>query len=395
MFCPECGHKIELAAAKFCHNCGFDLSKLPKNQPSELYKLIDTSIHQKGAKDSKEASPTTSDPLPLVQPKEEKKPDVLLEPKGIKKNEAVLSEQPSHTSAGDDLATPSKVSYLRETSYDNPSWWSRFKDKWGTGWIVLGYLFFSPQASKGYRALGSTGDLLQLSGAVVCIIIYFLLRRLLLRKIETYWLASFFSGLIAYGIVWLLLFMIGKSLAGVSSEEKTFFQLLDTEKAQMTPYMQRFAQRDQELSDGFIPDPKTQQEILRNISTAEQMARLYYSKDSMVHATITKLHTALTRAFSSSPTFRQSFPLSPQDFKIVIDSTESIWREHQNVMKGLLDYQKAMFRKDPKTEEFLSSYLNSYESLTAKEKTFGVLFQRLFGQDVFAKIREFENKYYK
>ncbi len=44
MFCSHCGIKIELNDQKFCHSCGFELSKVGKNQPSELKKMIDFAV---------------------------------------------------------------------------------------------------------------------------------------------------------------------------------------------------------------------------------------------------------------------------------------------------------------------------------------------------------------
>jgi hypothetical protein len=35
MFCPDCGGKIPIESAKFCPNCGFDLSKLRQSEPAK------------------------------------------------------------------------------------------------------------------------------------------------------------------------------------------------------------------------------------------------------------------------------------------------------------------------------------------------------------------------
>jgi len=285
---------------------------------------------------------------------------------------------------------------MRTPSYQNVSWWDNFKEKWGWGWLIIGWLFFSPQASKGYDTLGTTGQALQLFGLAIAIGLYFLLRQRMLKKIETTWVRSLVSGVLAYGSVWLILFFVGKSIVSAqSSDDRDFFRLIDTEKSRLTTYIQDFAKRDQQLSEGFVGDPKNQQEIVRNVSIVEQLAQLYYSKDSTVLATTKRLHAGLSKAFSSSETFRKSFPLSPAHLRTLIDSTESIAAEHQKVMKALLEYQKALFRKDRGSDKFLQVYLDANDALAAKEKSFALIYQRVFGQDVFAKIREFENKYYK
>jgi len=105
-----------------------------------------------------------------------------------------------------------KIPGIRETSYDKSSPWGRFKGKWGTGWLLLGYMFFSQRSSQSYNALGTTGAVLQILGFAACIAIYFFLRRRLLLKMENYGAASLVSGIISYGVIWLTLFAIGQSL---------------------------------------------------------------------------------------------------------------------------------------------------------------------------------------
>jgi hypothetical protein len=270
------------------------------------------------------------------------------------------------------------------------------KEKWGLGWIIICLLFFSPQASKGYDTLGTTGQALQLFGCAVAIVLYFLLRNKVLKKVETTWVRSLISGVLAYGSVWLILFLLGKSFVSAqSSDNRKFFHLIDDETSKLTTYMQDFAKRNQQLSDAFIANPNNQQEIVRNLSTVEILTQLYYSKDSTLLATTKRLHAGLSKAFTSSEMFQKNFPLSPNDFQSVIDSGDSLAVEHQKVMNTLLEYQKALFRKDRNSDNFLQVYLSSNDALSLKEKSFALIYQRLFGQDVFAKIKEFEDKYYK
>ncbi len=285
---------------------------------------------------------------------------------------------------------------MRTPSYENDSWWDSFKEKWGWGWLIIGWLFFSPQASKAFDTHDTTGQGLHLIGFAVAIGLYFLLRQKALKKIETTWVRSLVSGVFAYGFVWLTLFLLGKTIVSAqSSDDREFFRLIDSDKSKLTRYMQDFAKKDQQLSDAIIADPKNQREIVRNISNVESLARLYCSRDSTVLATTKGLQTGLSKAFASSETFRNSFPLSPADLQSMIDSTESIAAEHQKVMSALLEYQKALFRKDRGSDKFLQAYLDANVALSAKEKSIALVYQRLLGQDVFAKIRELENKYYK
>jgi len=47
MYCPNCGHELNIQGANFCHICGYDLSTLQSTKPSDLYRFIDVAIHQK------------------------------------------------------------------------------------------------------------------------------------------------------------------------------------------------------------------------------------------------------------------------------------------------------------------------------------------------------------
>ena len=96
------------------------------------------------------------------------------------------------------------------------------KNKWGWGWIIIALIFFSPQASKGYVSLGTIGEALQLFGCASAIVLYFLFRQKVLIKIKTTWVRSLSSGVIAYGIVWILLFLVGKTILSAQySDDKT------------------------------------------------------------------------------------------------------------------------------------------------------------------------------
>lgn len=266
MFCPECGNRLELPGAKFCHICGFDLSKMPKKETSDLHKMIDTPIHQTpklGATgDSKKLpqigkldSPKIVPPLaekpkspqgaeeeyccsdcgatinygekcchkcgqtleyeaPVVEVVSDSQADAIIEAKTMKAIPEVYTSNVSRDS-------PAGMPHLRETSYDNPGLWARLKEKWGTGWIVLMYPFFSERASKGYDALGPYGHLIQLSGFAACMAIYFYVRRKLLQRMDKYWAASLAAGILSYGFIWILVFVFSLSvpLGGARPEQ--------------------------------------------------------------------------------------------------------------------------------------------------------------------------------
>lgn len=46
MYCPQCGTQTG-EEARFCHSCGIKLPEIKRKEPSDLYNLIDASLHQK------------------------------------------------------------------------------------------------------------------------------------------------------------------------------------------------------------------------------------------------------------------------------------------------------------------------------------------------------------
>ncbi|MBI4547891.1 MAG: hypothetical protein HY707_07925 [Ignavibacteriae bacterium] len=184
---------IELTDQKFCNNCGFDLSKVSKSKPTELKKMIDFALKGHSSK-----TPESIEPKPT--PKE--KPNQVNQSQSRMQDEAEKQQQPSDSST-----SPSAHKWRSLNSQlGEQKWW-----KWGIGWAILGYMFFSPQASKGYESLGTVGLALQLFGALTALALYFSFRqRILLHTIQTVWIRSLISGLISFAIVWVILFLIGK-----------------------------------------------------------------------------------------------------------------------------------------------------------------------------------------
>ncbi len=163
-----------------------------------------------------------------------------------------------------------KIPGIRDTSYDNPSPWGRFKEKWGTGWFVLLWFFFSPQSSQGFHALGSRGEFLQVLGFAACVTFYFFIRRRLLLKMNHTWEASLVAGTISYLLIWIALFTIGQSLSSDSTgtnlppAEKSYGPLGET----VTPQQKDLASSNQ---DQAFHNAKID-ETLRNKATSTNSA---------------------------------------------------------------------------------------------------------------------------
>lgn len=179
MFCPQCGIKIKQSVQNFCHNCGFDLSKVDKNQlNSPSIQMIDSQKDEQ-IKFKIVECPYCSEDIGLTKTE-------LAERKFI---------CPSCKKSVDLLNSPSTTPKYKW------KWWGK---NWGQGWLVIVYLFFSPQSSKIYESFGTSGLLAQLLGCIFSLALYFYLRQRVLISIDKIWLRSLCAGLITYGFVWLL-----------------------------------------------------------------------------------------------------------------------------------------------------------------------------------------------
>jgi hypothetical protein len=186
MFCPQCGITIELSDQKFCHNCGFDLSKVEKNQLTSPSKQLNESQKVEQIKFKIVGCPYCSEDVEL---------------------------SPSEWSEGKFTCPSCKKSVDLSNSHSIPQkkwkWWG---SNWGLGWLVIVYLFFSPYSSKIYESFGTTGLLLQLIGCILSLALYFYLRQRVFRMIDKTWLRSLCSVLITYGFVWLLALLAAQIL---------------------------------------------------------------------------------------------------------------------------------------------------------------------------------------
>jgi hypothetical protein len=131
MFCPQCGNKIELSLANFCHNCGFDLSVIPKNKPADPLKAIDPPLFPRESTTAKDSSFPKQ--LPDSKESETEPGPSNIEPtlKKTKRKETekdLVLDEPTHSSLPRAELMPKRVPHLRMTSYENTHPVSEFFD---------------------------------------------------------------------------------------------------------------------------------------------------------------------------------------------------------------------------------------------------------------------------
>jgi hypothetical protein len=166
MFCQNCGIKLSNNDGKFCSNCGTELKSIAK---------------------SEELSGVTKSTLTAQQVEH-------LIPNGSKRRDQTIAEAVLSSN------NPVSHSTTQNSANDNVYWWSRFYDKWGIGWILFVVIYFNPTMTKNTSEylVASRVRLFEFCCVVISLSVYFIMRQLVLKKIEKRWLRSLISGIIAY-----------------------------------------------------------------------------------------------------------------------------------------------------------------------------------------------------
>lgn len=386
MFCPNCGHQIEGASAKFCHNCGFDLSQITNKQPSDLRKLTESSFHQT-PKDSKTIDSST--------PKHAESP---------KSSEPVYSTpvrpNPSWPEGTDSSAK--SIPHIRETSYDNESWWSRFNGKWGWGWAILGWLYINPTATKNLTRVMDDDSvrILQLFGVVVSLSLYFLFRQKILLRVQKRWLRSFLSGIIAFTLTFLANTAVSEFLplhgSGTQSSQpqpldRNVSNILDTELSQLKSYLTTFAKKDKALWERLTSEPNSKQEIRSNISLLDQLIPLYQQKDSIMPATYQKI----VDAFESSPSWKTKAPQLVNDFRSIVNKGKLLAVANRNMLSDLRLYYLSLDKSDGLHNELWKSYETSEARVQQLSQELSPILLRITGKNLDQTKQDLLEKYYK
>jgi hypothetical protein len=390
MFCPQCGLKIELNEQKFCHSCGFDLSQISKKEQSELHNLRDTAIHQVPSKKKPEESPAeTLDKISSTPTLESSTNDYT-------------NPLPTNAESSPQQTFPR----LREASYDNPGWWERFKEKWGLGWIVLVLIYFNPTATKTLTRVIDYDYvmLLQLSGLIVSLSIYFVFRQRVLQVIQHQWIRSFVSGVIAITIAMLVntvltLFLPTHptSVSNTISPQKNnswdtqVSEVLKTEVGQLKAYLTIFAKTDKALRERFYVEPKTRDEIKTNISLLDKLIPLYHEKDSVMVG----IYERMSNSIEFSPSWIAKAPALVSDFRSVVEKGKLIGTSNRTMLVNLRLYYLTLYNKDGRADQFLAAYESSERRVQQLSQELSPILQRITGKSLEQNNQDMIDRYYK
>ncbi len=366
MFCPQCGIKVELNDQKFCHSCGFELSKVGKSQPTELKKMIDFALKDHPRKP---IAKSDGDSLNVNEP-----------PKQVHIESKKEAQQSNNLQIADSAVPPSTRSW--RSLYSPLS--SAKKWKWGTGWIIIVYLFFSSQESKTFESFGTAGLLVQLIGCILSLVLYFYLRQRVFLRIEKTWLRSLFAGLITYAFVWLVALL---SVLFLKSNDEKLSEFIETEVQNLNLYLQDFTKKDQELWAQYESEPTTNQHLRQNISLLQTAIPLYRHKDSLTVATLQKIYLAMLKTPSKEPS-AGSYQIQGLQSK-----AQSMADAAQEMLTSLLKYHNALLSSDTDADTYLQSFQVAYARFETAKQEYGVLYKQYFGREVSRSYEEYKQKY--
>jgi len=378
MFCPNCGNEIKLASPKFCHHCGFDLSEVNKLQHPESGKSTEIPFERNS--DENGTSNVESQVLhsPPIQP-------------------------PDSSPVGDaSKSTPEVIPHIRQASSEQESWWSRFNGRWGWGWAILGWLYINPTATKTLNKLMDEDSvrILQLAGLIVSLSVYFLFRQKILARVQTRWLRSLTSGVIAFSLTFLSNTILSEFLplqgsntssSQVTSLDHNVSNVLDAEMSQLTLYLTNFAKKDKSLWQAFISEPESNQQFRANISVLDQLIPLYKQKDSVMIST----YQRIVDAFDSSPSWKAKAPQLVSDVRSIVTKGKVLAVANQAMLTDLRRYYVSLVQSDGHHNESWKSYEASEARVQQLSQELSPILLRITGKNLDQTKQDLLNKYYK
>lgn len=338
MFCPHCGHKIQVDDQKFCDNCGFDLSKVGKEQPTELKKMIDFALkdHQK-----KTSSPTE---IQKLSKETQQPPPKEAEP---------VSSHP--------------ITEITPPIGKKDEW------KWGWGWYILAGLVYTAM-KKAYADYGTYDILLQLFAIVISLSAYYALRRKYLKRVQTLWRRSLYSGIVAFMVAALV---TPFAALLVPTRDQRIAQQMIEAKQVLQSNLESFKAQDQELWSQFISEPNDEMEYRANLRIVESSIPIYHRKDSILMTVMARMHSNLKEIYEETTPHGWSLPYSPTDFRKFVDKAQDISRLDQLMLSNLSSYYKSLLSAQGDEEQYLQAYQDAHSQLNAAVQEYTELSNQL------------------
>ncbi len=385
MFCPHCGHKIQLDDQKFCDGCGFDLSKVETSKPTELKKMIDFALEDH----SKPPTPPKSTVASAAR--SQTSGDSLVKPartswwKNLNKSQIViliiggfftlsmLVVWQTFSPAGIDGAAIIFLLIMIVLITLLVAW----KEKtWGWGWYILAGLTFKGM-EKVYTTYGLYNSALRLLTVVAAIFVYFVLRNKYLKRVKILWRRSLYSGIIAFVVAAfftpIVAYFVPTQDQRIAQKMKEANQVLDDLKS--------FHEQDLQLWSKFISEPKSEIEYRANLEIVESSIPLYHRKDSLLLAGMTKIQRDMKEIYEETIPHGWSLPYTPTDFQQIVDKTKDISRLDQLMLVNLATYYKCLLSADVNQFKYLQAYQGAQSNLASAQPEYAVLLNRFFKFD--------------
>jgi hypothetical protein len=345
MYCPECGYKIAVEDAKFCHKCGYGLSKVSENKPIET-----NNVNNSAGKDHRAKNLSVD---------QTQKPQDETRPSAAGKTEQVPPD------ARKEIALPAG---------------KKDKWKWGWGWyILLGIVYISIR--KEYSKYGEYESFLQVFSIALSIFIYYLFRRRVLKGVKVLWQRSLYSGLIAFLVGAIL---IPAAAVFVPTQRVRLAHEILAEAKVLQSHTQEFVKNDRELWTSFVSQPTSEKDFRNNLLLIEAAIPMYQKKDSTLVTVLRKIYGVLRNHYAETDSANWPLSFTPNDFQKLVKKAEDISETDQIMLSNLRLYYNSLISSSDLAEKYLSAYQSAQQQLNATAEEYAALYKQ-FLAGVFAK----------
>jgi hypothetical protein len=260
------------------------------------------------------------------------------------------------------------------------------KKNWGIGWFFLiGLVSYS--INNVYKNWGENIAILNILGVTFSLLIYFYFRNKVLNEISASTTRSFLSACIS-------LFLTGLIIAGIAEFIKhdiisEVSGEITNESKIISLSLKSFTKDEALLSDLFIDEPSTRNEIMNNIKILDESIPLYNLKDSLAQTNFSSIYSILYNAEKMHPDEMKNYPMK-SDFILSLRDSYNIFASNTYTkFITLKSYYNALLSGDENTEVLWDKVMKAQNNLENSQVNYMSLINKF--QEVQKKLIELAN----
>lgn len=214
------------------------------------------------------------------------------------------------------------------------------KRKWGWGyWLLVGAIVsVINRLYPGYeRHLG----LLELVGVGTALLVYFLLReKLLKRLIGKVWVRSLASGVVSYCICFLPVVLLAEKIA--SSVEASLIHQIKSVEMDLGNVLRDMKAVNLSLWSGYVQSPSTAMEVSNNVALIHAAVASSDAGFQSYIRSVRQCKATVDSSCMSCPAVKKKFGHWSQQFEVMDSMVNRIKQANRLVLFALVDYNQAL-----------------------------------------------------